>query len=217
MIKKIGRREFVKKTAKIGFSAAIGSSTIYQIMNSSPRAFGKENIDIAVVSGSDYMNSTTRAVELLGGIEKFVPKDSKVAILANTQSRHPGTYTKPEIIRAVIRMCKKAGAREINCVSLLTRKHWKGTGLAQVVEEEGVNLKLVDRDDESLFKPVPIPDSKALKEAQIMKEFFNNDIFSEKYRSKISIAIWDDCIVLHPLKGCKVEFINEIKERLEGI
>lgn len=177
MTKKIGRREFVKKTAKIGFSAAIGSSTIYQIMNSSPRAFGKENIDIAVVSGSDYMNSTTRAVELLGGIEKYVPKDSKVAILANTQSRHPGTYTKPEIIRAVIRMCKKAGAREINCVSLLTMKHWEGTGLAQVVEEEGVNLKLVDRDDESLFKPVPIPDSKVLKEAQIMKEFFNNDIF----------------------------------------
>jgi len=177
MAKKIRRREFVKEAAKIGFSAAIGSSTIYQIMNSFPRAFGKENIDIAVVSGSDYMNSTTRAVELLGGIEKFVPKDSKVAILANTQSRHPGTYTKPEIIRAVIRMCKKAGAREINCVSLLTMKHWEGTGLAQVVEEEGVNLKLVDRDDESLFKPVPIPDSKALKEAQIMKEFFNNDIF----------------------------------------
>jgi len=177
MAKKIRRREFVKEAAKIGFSAAIGSSTIYQIMNSFPRAFGKENIDIAVVSGSDYMNSTTRAVELLGGIEKFVPKDSKVAILANTQSRHPGTYTKPEIIRAVIRMCKKAGAREINCVSLLTMKHWEGTGLAQVVEEEGVNLKLVDRDDESLFKPVPIPDSKALKEVQIMKEFFNNDIF----------------------------------------
>jgi len=177
MAKKIGRREFVKKSAKIGFSAAVGSSVIYQLVDGSICAFGEEKIDIAVVSGSDYLNSTTRAVELLGGIKKFVPKNSKVAILPNTQSRHPGTYTKPEIVRAVIKMCKEAGAKEINCLSWLTKKHWEGTGLAQVVEEEGVNLKLINMDDESLYKQVQIPDGKALKEAQVMKELYNNDVF----------------------------------------
>lgn len=177
MAKKIGRREFVKKSAKIGISAAIGSSVIYELLDGSVHAFGKEKIDIAVVSGSDHIKSTISAVELLGGIRKYIPKDSKVAILPNTQSRHPGTYTKPEIVRAVIRMSKIAGAREINCLSWLTRKHWEGTGLAQAVEEEGANLKLIASGDESLFKPVPIPKGKALKEAKIMKEFFNNDVF----------------------------------------
>ncbi|MFX1481123.1 MAG: hypothetical protein ACFFCI_23830 [Promethearchaeota archaeon] len=46
--------------------------------------------------------------------------------------------------------------------------------------------------------------------------FFENDIFSEKYRSKISIGIWKDCIVLYPLEKCSKEFINEVKEQLEA-
>jgi len=110
-------------------------------------------------------------------MEKFVPRNSKVAILPNTQSRHPGTYTKPEIVRAVIEMCKEAGAEEVNCLSWLTRKHWESTGLAQAVEEAGANLILIDSADEFLFKTIPIPNGRELKEAQIMKEFYNNDVF----------------------------------------
>ncbi len=185
MPNKIGRREFVKKSTQIGISAAIGGSFICDLMDGSVQVSGKQTVDIAVSSGADYIESTARAVDLLGGIEKFVPKDSKVAILPNTQSRHPGTYTKPDIVRSVIRMCKKAGAKEVNCLSWLTRKHWEGSGLDKAVEEERANLKLIDMNDESLFKPVSVPKGKVLKEARIMKEFFNNDIF-------ISIPITKD-------------------------
>jgi len=177
MTKKIGRREFVKKSTKIGFSTAIGSSFIYQLMDGSIHASAGEKIDIAVVSGNDYFKNTVRAVDLLGGMKKFVQKKSKVAILANVQSRNPGAFTKPVLLRAAISLCKKAGAGEINCVSLLPLKNWEGAGLAQVIEEEGVNLKLIDRDDETLFTSVPIPKGKALKEARVMKEFFKNDVF----------------------------------------
>ncbi len=177
MEEKIGRREFFKRGAKIGLSAVAGSSVLYQVIEGSVHAIGAEKIDVAVVRGSDYLQNTIKVVELLGGMEKFVQKDSRVAILPNTQSRHPGTYTKPEIARAVVRMCQKAGAREVSCLSWLTRKDWEGTGLAQAVEEEGANVKLVDRDDESLFKAVPVPHGKVLKEAKIMKEFFDNDVF----------------------------------------
>ncbi len=172
MAKKIGRREFFKRTAKIGISAVVGGSVLSQFSCSKTA-----ECDIAVVSGGDYRNSTIKAVELLGGIEKFVHKGDKVAILPNTQSRHPGTYTNPDVVRAVIRMCKKAGAAEVNCLSWLTPKHWSDSGLDKAVIEEGANLKLIDRDDESLYTTVPVPRGKALKEAQIMKEFFNNDFF----------------------------------------
>jgi uncharacterized protein (DUF362 family) len=177
MAKGIGRREFVKKTAKVGFSAALGGSLIFPWLDSSVQAYGREGIDIAVGIGSDYLKSTIKAVDLLGGMKRFVKKGSKVAILPNTQSRHPGTYTRPEIVRAVIRMCKEAGAAEVNCLSWLTPKHWTDTGLDQAVKEEGANLKLVDSNDESQFKPVPIPRGVSLKEARIMKEFYNNDVF----------------------------------------
>ncbi|MGD2246677.1 MAG: DUF362 domain-containing protein [Candidatus Aminicenantes bacterium] len=172
MAKKIGRREFFKSTAKIGVSAVIGGSVLSHFSCSKTA-----RCDIAVVSGGDYRDSTSKALELLGGIEKFVHRGGRVAILPNTQSRHPGTYTKPDIVRSIIRMCKKAGAAEVNCLSWLTPKHWKDTGLDIAVNEEGAHLKLIDRDDESLYKTVSIPKGVALKEAQIMKEFFNNDVF----------------------------------------
>jgi uncharacterized protein (DUF362 family) len=176
MAKKIGRREFVKQSSRIGFSVALGGSVLYQLLDG-PFAFGKEKVEVAVVSGSEYFSNTIKAVKLLGGIKKFIPKNSKVALLPNTQSAHPGTYTKPEIVRAVIQMCKKAGASEVNCLSWLTRKHWEDSGMAQAVEEEGGRLRLIDSDDESLFKSVPVLKGKALKEAQIMKEFYTNDVF----------------------------------------
>jgi len=177
MAKRISRREFMEKSAKMGISTVLGSSMICSVMNKSAYVFGNEDLDIAVAIGNDYSRNTGKAVELLGGISRFVPLGSKVAILPNTQSKHPGTYTKPEIVRAVIRMCKKAGAKEVNCLSWLKRTDWEGTGLAQAVEEEGANLKLASAEDESFYKPVPVPEGKALKQAQIMKEFFNNDVF----------------------------------------
>ena len=172
MVKKIGRREFVKRTAQISFSAMIGGSVLSQFSCSQTGA-----CDVAVASGSDYLSNTSKAVELLGGMEKFIKKGSRVAILPNTQSRHPGSYTKPDVVRSVIRMCKEAGAAEVNCLSWLTPKHWEDSGLDKAVKEEGANLKLIDRDDESLYKAVPIPKGVALKEARVMKEFFNNDVF----------------------------------------
>ena len=48
------------------------------------------------------------------------------------------------------------------------------------MNEEGANLKLIDRDDESLYTTAPVPKGMALKEAQIMSEFFNNDFFINK-------------------------------------
>ena len=42
-----------------------------------------------------------------------------------------------------------------------------------------------------------------------------NSIFSKKYRSKIFLEIWPDCILLIPFAKCKEEFIEIIKKRLE--
>jgi uncharacterized protein (DUF362 family) len=48
--------------------------------------------------------------------------------------------------------------------------------LKKAVDEQGAKLIVVNRRDESLFKPVPVPKGKALKEARIMKELFNYDL-----------------------------------------
>ncbi len=178
MIKKINRRAFIKKSTAIGAASFIGGSILPGLgKGTSHLLYAHEKVDVSVVRSEDSFKGALKAVEKLGGMKRFVPKNSRVAILANAQRNNPGAYTKPDVVRAVIRMCKEAGAKEVNCLTWLPEKNWEDTGLKKAVEEEGAKMVIVDRKEESLFEPVPVPKGIALKEARIMKDFFKNDVF----------------------------------------
>ena len=171
MSKEITRRLFVKKSAAIGVGTVLGRPLIDDI------ALGKNPPDLAVVKGSNYSKNTKKAVEILGGIGKFVPQHSKVALLPNPQSYNPGTHTKPEIVRAVIQMCKAAGADEIACLGWLPIRYWQNTGIKRVIDEEGANLVIADQADQLQFTAIPVPGGKLLHEVEIMNRFFDYDVF----------------------------------------
>jgi len=171
MSKKLNRRDFIKAGTAIGVGAALSGKFGADL------AFGGEAVDVGVAKGADYFAATKKAVELVGGIKKFVPKNAKVAILPNPQSSNPGTHTKPEIVRAVVQMCKEAGAAEIGCVTWLKDKYWDACGIKEVFDAGGVDLKVTDLKDESLFGPVAVPKGSALKEARILKSFSHYDTF----------------------------------------
>jgi uncharacterized protein (DUF362 family) len=114
-------------------------------------------------------------VELAGGIRSFVPEGSRVALLPNSQSRHPGSYTSPGIVRAAVRMCREAGAVKVDALSWLPDNFWTATGLDRVLAEEGAGLVISDRED-NLFKEIPIPRGEALKAAHILKTLFGYDV-----------------------------------------
>jgi uncharacterized protein (DUF362 family) len=194
MTKKMHRREFLSQAALAGVSAvlapAAGAPGLARGSASAALVHGLESwtsaiapaadvaavVDVAVVSGTDYGAMTLKAVDLVGGIGRFVGKGAKVALLPNVQSKNPGTFTKPEILRAVVRMCKEAGAKEIACLSLLTPGHWSGAGLDKIVAEEGIGLKIV-ADDPANFKSVPIQSGAAISDLQIVKDLFDYDLF----------------------------------------
>jgi len=174
--RKLNRRDFLKKSAGTGAAALIGGGLAWpRDAAGHSRPALPEFPDVAVVQGPEYLANTRKAVDLIGGIARFVPKNGRVAILPNSQSAHPGTFTSPDVVRAVVRMCKDAGAREVNCLSWLPEKFWTATGLAGALKEEGAELKIVDLKDEALFKPIALPKGKILREAMIMKELFEND------------------------------------------
>ena len=152
MAEKMSRRAFISK------SAAIAN-------------------DVSVFKGPSYFDNTVKAVEQLGGMSRFVPRGSQVAILANPQRNNPGAFTNPDVLRAAIKMCWSAGASEVACISCLPEENWQSTGLREVLDGEGAKLIIADHDDESQFKPVPVLQGKALKEANIMKAFFDHDVF----------------------------------------
>jgi uncharacterized protein (DUF362 family) len=171
MSRTIGRRDFIKAGAGAGLILA----TARALAAASARGAGTKAPTIGVGTGEDFGRAAAKAVALAGGIKRFVPKGAKVALLPNVQSRHPGSYTKPEILRAVIRLCRKAGASEVNCLSWQTLKQWEDTGLKAVLDAEGAGLKLFEK-DESLFKPVPVPNGVVLKEARILAALFDHAV-----------------------------------------
>jgi uncharacterized protein (DUF362 family) len=168
MSRTIGRREFFKAGA--GMALVLGRP-----LGALAAGAGKTAPVVGVGLGDDFGKAAAKAVDLLGGIGKFVPKGAKVALLPNVQSRHPGSFTKPEILREIIRLCRRAGAAEVNCLSWQTVKQWDDTGLKAVLDETGAGLKIFEK-DESLFKPVPVPGGVALREARVLAALYDHDI-----------------------------------------
>ena len=175
MAKKIGRRDFVKNTARIGLGFAAGGRLLYGRGGATTPHPG-ETVEVAIAEGDDIRKTVHAAVEALGGIRSFIPKGAKVALLPNVQSRHPGTYTKPEILRGVAELCREAEAAAVDCLSWQTMKQWEDTGLATVAAEEKVGIRTFER-DESLFRAVSIPGAKSLPEARILEAFYEYDLW----------------------------------------
>ncbi|OGD19321.1 MAG: hypothetical protein A2W03_18510 [Candidatus Aminicenantes bacterium RBG_16_63_16] len=176
MQKIIGRREFMARGAKVGIASVLVNEFLAKVPGGLWAAPAAAAPDIAVAAGGDYGAAAFKAVELAGGMSKFIKKGAKVALLPNVQSRHPGTFTKPEIFRAVIRMCRDAGAGEVAALSLLTQQHWDGAGLSQIAREESVPVKLIPAEDIH-YRPVPVPRAAAFKEAMVPNDFFNYDAY----------------------------------------
>jgi uncharacterized protein (DUF362 family) len=174
MTRTINRREFISRTAMAGAAAILAPRGMSGLAG--PPSAGADPVDVAVAVGTDPAAMARKAVELVGGMGKFVGKGSRVALLPNVQSKNPGTFTKPEILRAIVRMCRDAGAKDIACLSLLTPQHWEGAGLDKIVREEGIGLKIV-ADDAANFRTVKVEGGEILPDLSVVKDLFDYDLF----------------------------------------
>ncbi len=131
--KKLGRREFLSQAGKAGISIAAAGTAAYLLYDSEgPKPGGKaEELvtlpdfsipqiagqTISVVQGSDRVETLNKAIELLGGIERFVKPGETVAIKPNVAFASPpmlGATTRPELVAEVVRLCYSRGkARQV--------------------------------------------------------------------------------------------------------
>ena len=185
MRKPMNRRAFMRRGAALG-AASLAGGAIFSGCGSkdgpetekdAPKVEETPRKGLVVITGEDVAKMTRRAVERLGGMNRFVPKGAKVCVLPNSQKNNPGVFTHPELVRAVVSMCLEAGAAEVSALSWLPRTAWESTGLAEAVEGVGGTLTLVDRKNEELFKRLPVPRGKTLTEARIMERFFDHNVF----------------------------------------
>lgn len=111
-----------------------------------------------------------KAVDLLGGMHKFVKKGDKVLIKPNLLSpKKPekAVTTHPEVVRAIIKLVKEVGgsvfvgdspgghvvgSNETSRLLAGIEKYWQETGMKTICEEEGAQLVSFETGGVSVFK-----------------------------------------------------------------
>jgi uncharacterized protein (DUF362 family) len=175
--RKITRHKFIHQTGMTGLALA-GSAFLpgFSMVSSVP--------DISVVHGTDYFNNTISAVELIGGMKKFVPKGASVGLLINSGFDNHGAFVHPDIAIAVVKMVKEAGADGITCLQFVKEEYWMRSqhydqnkeiiGLMNQVESNDFPPEF-NEEDFILIKE--IPGAKSLPETEVVKKWLTCDVF----------------------------------------
>jgi uncharacterized protein (DUF362 family) len=163
---KVSRRKFLGTFAAAGSLALIPSSIFgrfsSQALNEVP--------DIAVVKSADYYLATVEAVNMLGGIDKFVKKGSKVGLLINGGFKNKGTFTNPDVSLAILKLCFDAGASEVMTFKASEKDYWSQ---AKNYATHTVYLDKTTKSAANMI--VKIDKGILLKEAEMVKELFELD------------------------------------------
>ncbi|PKK81943.1 MAG: hypothetical protein CVT49_16280 [candidate division Zixibacteria bacterium HGW-Zixibacteria-1] len=174
MTDKINRRTFIKQTTAVGASAVIGGQILFDLFgNGANSAFASDIPDIVAIKGTDYYANTIKAVDMIGGMSKFVSKDAVVGLNVNAVRNTPGTNVGTGIVLAVMNMCYQAGAKKVVIFKEFPNNYWKGSNLAEEHQEQIKSLEYSGWDT----KKVDLPKAKTLKEAYVISELLECDVY----------------------------------------
>lgn len=138
-----------------------------------------QNLVSRATKGNPY-DLTFRAVESLGGMDKFVHDGESVMLMPNIawdRSPEQAATTHPDVVRAVIEMCKKAGASEIGvfCNSCHpAQSTYKTSQIAEVAEKAGAKVWYVQPNRD--FVPMDV-NGKNLKTTMVYNKLLEADRF----------------------------------------
>ena len=130
--KRFGRRQFWARVGKAGISVAAAGLISYRLYDRHGPTTGGDVGSLAtlpdfrvpdklgqimsIVKGADRKATVNKAIELLGSIERFVGQGETVAIKPNVafaSSPMVGATAHPELVAQMIRLCYKAGAKQV--------------------------------------------------------------------------------------------------------
>jgi len=154
--KKISRKGFVKLCG-IGMASLALDNALLKF------AFGRDDVstgrvvkrikglhDLVAADGIDPYAITVKAVEAMGGMGRFVKKNSVVLIKPNIgwdRSPEQAGNTNPYVVGALVDMCFKAGAKRVNIFDNTcndSKRCYENSGIEKIAKEKGANVYFVD-------------------------------------------------------------------------
>jgi uncharacterized protein (DUF362 family) len=144
-----------------------------------PRPAGATAVpDIAVATG-DRPTATRTAVDLLGGMQRFVKPGQKVIVKPNMSfagGPEDATDTHPDVVRELVAMCREAGARRIRVLDHTLRSEERCIeGVRKACDVYGDDIvQAVSRN--RFFKPAAIEAGRQMKETDVIWEVLEADV-----------------------------------------
>jgi uncharacterized protein (DUF362 family) len=181
------RKDFLK-----GIFASVGSVPIVKALAApalagaeetlAPRA--KKNVrtacDLAVVKGGSPAAITRKAIEALGGIDRFVRKGDTVVIKPNIGWDRAPEYaanTNPEVVEALIRLCKAAGAKRVRVFDNTCNAAemcYRNSGIADAVKKAEGYISYINK---AKFLPGRFPAGSEMEDWPIYRDAVECDCF----------------------------------------
>ncbi|HLD35111.1 MAG TPA: DUF362 domain-containing protein [Planctomycetota bacterium] len=194
-MKDLNRRQFLKSLSVLGVGVATSNYLKVRGQDQKPddakksaeggsASGGKPEPKpmVAVVEGNKPAEITLAALGILGGIDKFVKKDSVVVLKPNIAWEKPmelAATTNPEIVLTVAKECFKAGAKKVKIVERVCndpKKCFQICGFENTFQKSGVEFVLLTNDPKE-YKEVKIPNGKELQSILIAKDVLECDTF----------------------------------------
>ena len=165
------RRKFLK-TAAAGMALGLAGTPSF--------SFGKEEYDLAVISG-EPVAATRKALEALGGISHFVKKGQRVVLKPNMSfSRTPefATTTHPLVVATVAQACMEAGASQVLVLDHTLHRAelcLERAGIRDACKNiSGVHVLTLQ--ERKFFREIKIPQGKVLERVEVIKEVLDNSV-----------------------------------------
>lgn len=154
--KKLSRRNFLKLGASGAAYLASSSCLLKKVWaepaapNQRQTALSRGNYDLVEVKGADPYTLTVKAIEAMGGMEKFVKKDGVVLLKPNIawdRTPQQAANTNPLVVGTLIELCYKAGAKRVNIFDVTCnneKSSYDNSGIQKIAKEKGAYVYFPD-------------------------------------------------------------------------
>lgn len=181
---KISRRELIQKGAKLSL-VACGTMMIGKpgFLNAAETQVG--NPDLVAVRNGEPDALFKKAIELMGGMEKFVKKGQTVVVKPNLLGPFKpelAATTNPLLVKTICEACYQAGAQKVYIFDNASPSYasvgdcYKITGMEDAAKSSGAVL--VPADSLKYYKSVNIPGTtNKLGSVSVHELILNSDVF----------------------------------------
>jgi uncharacterized protein (DUF362 family) len=177
MKEKITRRNFIKGSVGTIFLLGLSNFSWAEVFGPFPQE--EDFPDLAVATNGTPALIARKAMELLGGMKKFVSRGDIVVVKPNIGwDRNPqqAADTNPEMVAEVVKMCLECGAKKVKVFDRscnTASRCYENSGIKKAASEVGAEVSYVAS---AGFSKMKFPQGDVLKEWEMYKPAMEADV-----------------------------------------